>query len=365
MRIPWLLPQIGKKEKKLIVEVLKSRYLNDGQYARMFEEKVCNLIGCKYALAVTSGTAAIFLALKALGVGEGDEVIVPDLTFIATANAVSLCGAKPVLVDVESSTLTLDPVAFEKAITKNTKAVVPVHVSGRSADMESILKIARKNNIPVVEDAAEAFMSKHKNKFLGTLGKAGCFSWSAAKVITTGQGGMVVTDDKKLYLTLKRLKDQGRVIQGTGGDDTHLGIGYNFKWTDLQAAVGLGQLSNIQERVETKKRQYLLYKKSLGDLQEKVTLFSFDIKDGEVPLWTDCIAGDLDEMDLFLKKNGIECRRFWHPLHTQRPYKSSGVLFPNINKLSSRLLWLPSGMGMQDRQIKIVCDLIKKFYKLR
>lgn len=361
MRIPWLLPQIGKKEQKFINEVLKSRYLNDGKYARIFEEKICKLIGCKYALVVSSGTAAIFLSLKALGVGQGDEVIVPDLTFIATANAADLCGAKPVLVDINPLDLTIDPAAFKNAITKRTKAVVPVHVSGRASNMEDILKIAKENNISVVEDAAEAFMSKYKNKFLGTFGQTGCFSWSAAKIITAGQGGAVVTNDKNLYLKLKILKDQGRVKQGTGGDDIHSGMGYNFKWTDLQAAVGLGQLSNIQERVNRKKRQYLLYKKSLQDL-ENLSIFNFDVEDGELPLWTDGIFKNSEDLNNFLKKKDIECRKFWFPLHTQRPYKLPDNSFPNSTKLSSELLWLPSGMDLKDNQAKIVCEQIKKFY---
>lgn len=361
MKISWISPQIGKEEKKNINEVLKSRYLNDGKYTRLFEEKVCELIGCKYALAVTNGTSAIFLSLKALGIGEGDEVIVPDLTFIATANAVKLCGAKPVLVDIKPSDLTIDPQGFKKAITKRTKAIIPVHVSGRSADMESIIKIADDKNILVIEDAAEAFMSRYKKKFLGTFGKTGCFSWSSAKIITTGQGGVVVTDDKNLYLTLRMLKDQGRANQGTGGDDIHSCIGYNFKWTDLQAAVGLGQLSNIQNRIYKRKSQYQLYVRYLKKLHS-LSIFDFDIETGELPLWTDIIVDDRDELDKFLEKNSISCRRFWLPIHTQIPYKLANNKFPNALKLSPKVLWLPSGMDMKDEQVKIVCDKIKEFY---
>lgn len=361
IRIPWLSPQIGPKEKKLVSKVLDSNYLNDGKYTRLFEEEVCRLIGCKYALSVTSGTVAMFLSLKALGIKAGDEVIVPDLTFIATANAVKLCGAEPILIDVDPQRLTMDPQAFKKAITKKTKVVIPVHISGRGADMGAILKIAKKNNIFVVEDAAEAFMSKYQKKFLGTFGKTGCFSFSPAKIITTGQGGLIITDDKNIYVNLRMLKDQGRPSTGTGGDDIHSGLGFNFKWTDLQAAVGLGQLTNIKQRIAKRIRQYLLYKKYLKGLNS-VSLFNFDIENGEIPLWTDGIFEKRDILDKFLTDKGIDCRRFWYPLHTQKPYKLPDKNFTDSINLSSKVLWLPSGMDMRDKEVKIVSDQIKNFY---
>ena len=172
--------------------------------------------------------------------GVGDEVIVPDVTFIATANAVTLTGASPVLVDIDPRTLTLDPQRTERAITTRTKAIVPVHVSGRAADLGAIMDIAQRHGLLVVEDAAEAFLSKHDGKCLGTFGIAGCFSLSPNKTVTTGQGGLVVTDDDRLHVRLRELKDQGRPVRGTGGDDAHDSVGFNFKFTNLQAAIGLG-----------------------------------------------------------------------------------------------------------------------------
>lgn len=361
MNIPWLLPQIGKKEKILVTKVLESRYLNDGKYTRIFEERVCKLLDCKYALAVTNGTSAMYLSLKALGIGQGDEVIVPDLTFIATANAVKMCGAEVVLVDVEPHKLTMDPEAFRKAITKNTKGVIPVHVSGRAANIEAILKIANEHNIQVIEDAAEAFISKHKRKYLGTFGKTGCFSFSSAKIVTSGQGGLIVTDDKNLYIKLKMLKDQGRSAQGSGGDDIHTTVGYNFKWTDIQAAVILGQLDNIEQRVAKKIRQHLLYKKYLKDV-DNISIFEFDVSNGEVPLWTDGIFVKRNELDKFLSGKNIDCRRFWFPIHIQNPYKLPDNKFPNSTDLSPKVLWLPSGMDMKDQEVKIVSNQVKGFY---
>jgi perosamine synthetase len=325
-----------------------------------FEEKICTLLGCKHAIAVTSGTAAMFLSLKALGVGRGDEVIVPDMTFIATANAVEMCGAKPVLVDIDAETMTMSPEAFEQRITEKTKAVMPVHVSGRGADMESIREIADKKGMYVVEDAAEAFLSKHEGKYLGTLGNLGCLSFSPHKIITTGQGGVILTDDDDRYVRLKELKDQGRPVRGTGGDDKHDVIGYNFKFTDLQAAIGLGQLNYIRSRMERAIRNYSVYAENLDNVKG-ISIFNFDIKNGELPLWTDALVEKRNGLDKHLRENGMDCRRYWFPLHTQKPYSMPDKGFPNSTKLSPKALWLPSAFTLSDEDVNEVCNHIKNF----
>ena len=191
--IPWWRPEVGVEERDALLKVIDSNYLNDGDVTAEFEQRSAALLGARYAVATTSGTSAIFLALKSLNVGHGDEVIVPDVTFIATANAVTLTGATPILVDVDPETLMIDPRAVERAITPRTKAVVPVHVSGRAAALEPILAIASRRGVSVVEDAAEALLSKYQGRCLGTFGVAGCFSFSPNKTVTTGQGGLVVT----------------------------------------------------------------------------------------------------------------------------------------------------------------------------
>ena len=356
------MPQIGNEERKLITQVLDNNFPNEGELAVLFENKISDLLGCKHAVAVTSGTAAIFLSLKALGVGHGDELIVPDVTFIATANAVEMCGAKPVLVDVSSKTMNIDADAFAKAITTKTKAVIPVHVSGRAVDMESIKKIAEENNLEIVEDAAEGFMSKHKGEYLGTFGKTGCFSFSPNKTITTGQGGVIITDDDELHIRLRELKDQGRPKRGTGGDDIHGSIGYNFKFTDLQAALGLGQLNYLESRLQRMKKNHEIYVKELKDVKG-ISLFNFDIDNGELPQWTDAIVEKRDELDEYLSKNNIGCRRFWFPVHTQKPYNLPDGDFPNSTGLSKKALWLPSAFTLSDSDVELVCDNIKEFIK--
>lgn len=359
-KIPWWEPRIGQKERTLVEKVLKSNFLNDGEVTTAFEKRVASLVGSKYAIAVTSGTVAMYLSLKALGVGYGDEVIVPDMTFIATANAVEMCGAKAILVDINPATLTISTEAIKNAVTEKTKAVIPVHVSGRAACLNAILKIAREFNLFVVEDAAEAFMSKYKGKFLGTYGITGCFSFSPPKIITTGQGGMVVTNDKKIYRVLRELKDQGRPKRGTGGNDIHHSIGFNFKFTNLQAAVGLGQLTQLKKRMKRMRRINELYHKYLDGVKG-ITIFDVDTKNGELPLWTDALVEERDALDKFLKEKEVHCRRFWFPIHTQKPYKLSDKNFSNSTKLSPKALWLPSAFTMIDEDVKYVATLIKGF----
>jgi perosamine synthetase len=363
VKIPWWSPQITGSEYALVKDVLDSNYVNEGDVTARFEQDVARLVGAKYAVAVTSGTIAIFLSLAALGVGPGDEVIVPDVTFIATANAVRLAGANPVLVDIDPSTLNIEPEEVTKAITPRTKAVIPVHVSGRAADMTAILEIAGSYNLFLVEDAAEAFMSSLNGKFLGTFGQMGCLSFSPNKTITTGQGGMILTDDDNLHARLRELKDQGRPVRGTGGDDIHFSVGYNFKLTNLQAAVGIAQLSALHQRIQRQKRIYSLYSENLEGLDE-VRLPGFRIGEGEVPQWTDAIVDRRNELDAYLTSRGISCRRFWFPIHTQKPYLMPDDKFPASSCTVPRALWLPSAFTLTDRDVLTVCRQIKEFFRI-
>lgn len=358
--IRWWVPQIGRKEGKYLRKVYCSSFPNEGELTKLFERKIAGLLGAKHAVAVTSGTAAIFLALKALGIGRNDEVIVPDMTFIATANAVELCGAKPVLVDVDPVTLNISPSAAEAAITGRTKAIVPVHVSGRASDMKALLRIAGARHLAIVEDAAEAFVSQHKRKYLGTFGACGCFSFSPHKTITTGQGGIVVTDDDRLHVRIRELKDQGRPVRGTGGDDRHDSIGYNFKFTDLQAAVGLGQLEYLAARIKKMKAIRARYHKNLRTVKG-ISLFDFD--KGETPQWTDVLAERRDSLDAYLKSRKVNCRKFWFPIHQQIPYKLPDDRFPESTRLARKALWLPSAFTMSIKDVDRVCGIIKKFYR--
>ncbi len=361
-KIPWWSPEMGQEEQRLVKEVLDSNYVNEGKLALEFEQKIADRVGAKYGIVTTSCTIAIFLALKGLGVGKGDEVIVPDMTFIATANAAELTGATPILVDVDPATLNMSPEAFRAAITPRTKAVVPVHVTGRAADLKRIMEIAAEHNILVVEDAAEALMSKHEGKYLGTFGKAGCFSFSPNKTITTGQGGIVVTDDPELNIRIRELKDQGRPQRGSGGNDLHNTIGYNFKFSNLHSAVGLGQLTYLDQRIKRQRRIYEIYRDNLKDVPE-ITLYPCDLEGGAVPQWTDIATDRRDELEAYLQTKNVDTRKYWYPLHTQLAYKEGDERFPNSTKTSPRSLWLSSAYSLSDEDVLMVCGHIKDFFR--
>jgi perosamine synthetase len=363
-KIDFWVPEFGSEEKALVAEVIDSGFLNDGEVTTRFEEQVAKLLGCKHAVATTSGTAAIFLALASAGVKAGDEVLVPDVTFIATANAVSLTGAKPVLVDVDPRTLNLDPTAAERAITPRTKAVLPVHVSGRAADLEAIFEMAKRHDLLVIEDAAEAFFSRHRGKFLGTFGSAGCFSLSPNKTITTGQGGLIATDDDQLHARIRELKDQGRPVRGTGGDDIHSSVGYNFKFTNLQAAIGIAQLMDLPRRANRMRKIHEGYRDALRGVAG-ISVIPFHIEEGELPQWTDVLVDQRSELYHHLVSRGIQGRRFWHPLHTQAPYRMPCERFPNSSKQIPHAMWLPSAFTLSDEDVAVVCAEIRSFVSIR
>lgn len=359
-KVDWWRPVMGTREKELLCEVIDSNFPNDGEYTTAFERKIADLCGVPYAVAVTSGTAAIFLGLVACGVGPGDEVLVPDITFIATANAVKLAGARPVLVDVNPDGFCMDPRRAEAAITERTKAILPVHVSGRAAPMPALQELARKYELRIVEDAAAALGSRAFGAALGTFGDVGCFSFTATKTITTGQGGMVVTKDAFLHRRLRELKDQGRPIRGTGGADDHLSVGYNFKFTNLQAAMGLAQLENLPARLEHLRGLYTAYRGALARAP-RIRVLGFDLDGGECPQWIDAIVDDRDSLHDFLLAHNVCTRKYWYPVHRQPPYLCADDLFPTSMQVSYRALWLPSALTLSPDDVHQVCQLINSW----
>src|SRR4051812_41161960 len=262
-RIAWFGPHLTGQELERLRDVLDRQYVNDGPLARELERRVAALVGTRHAIAVTSGTAAITLALMAAGIGAGDEVLVPDLTFAATANAVRLAGAEVKLVDIEPVRFGIDPDGVEAAIGPRTRALVTVDVNGRGADYARLEPICRNHGLALICDAAEGLGSRYAGRNIGTFGLASCFSFSANKTITAGQGGMITTDSDALHDRLRELKDQGRRHGGTGGDDLHPVIGYNFKFSDLLAAVALPQLDEIEKRLAAARQRDKWYAERL------------------------------------------------------------------------------------------------------
>ena len=356
-------PKINYSEtNKILAKVLKSGFINQGIKTREFETKICNFLKIKYAVTTTSGTSAIFLALKAAGVKKNDEVIVPNITFPATANAVKLAGAKPMLVDVNPESLLINQKSLKKIISKKTKFIIPVHISGRGNNITNIVKICKKNSIKIIEDAAEAFGSKINRKNLGSFGVAGCFSFAPNKLITTGQGGVVVTNSKHIFQNLKILKDQGRVGKITGGDDKYVSLGFNFKFTDLQAAVGLSQIKNLNWRVKKLKKIHNFYLKNIKQ-NKNIKIIKFHLNKGELPLWTDIWCNYRNELYKFLKSKNIECRYYWKPLNLCPSYLTSFKKLENSKKLQGKLMWLPSSLNITNNDQKKICNLINFFYK--
>jgi perosamine synthetase len=354
--LAWFGPHLTGRELERLRDVLDRQYVNDGPLAREFERRVAAFVGTRHAVAVSSGTAAIALALMAAAIGPGDVVLVPDLTFIATANAVRLAGADVKLVDVEPVRFGVDPDAVEAAIGPRTRALVTVDVNGRGADYGRLEPICRKAGLVLICDAAEALGSRHGGRMLGSFGLAGCFSFSANKTVTAGQGGMIVTSSDAMHDRLRELKDQGRRKGGSGGDDDHPVLGFNFKFTDLQAAVALAQFDEIEERLAAATRRDRAYRERLSN-QPALRLPPMS-EPGEVRQWTDILIEDRAAVSAALEADGIGSRNFWHPLHTQKPYAADSMAYKNSRDISRRGLWLASRLDLTGSDIDRVSSVI-------
>ena len=352
-------PWYGKEEKKAIFDYLNSGgWLMEFKKTEEFEKMICDYTGATYCSVLPNGTVSLVLALMALGVKKGDEVIAPDFTMIATPNAVLAVGAKPVLVDVDEDSLCLNPELVAKAITPKTKAVFHVSINGRSGRLADLKKICRNKKIPLIEDAAQALGSFYKNKHLGRHGLIGSFSFSVPKIITTGQGGALITDNKTLYEKVEKLKDFGRVKAGV---DWHDQIGWNFKFTDLQAVLGLAQMKKLPQRVKLKKNIYELYEKYLKGIKE-IKFISTELNDVS-PWFIDVLVPEPTALQNYLKNKNIGTRVFYPAVHTQPVYKWTKGNFPVATQAAEHGLWLPSSSFLTKSDIKYICDQIKAFYK--
>jgi len=352
--IPLFEPWLGEEELIQITEVIKSRWIAEGEKTRELERKIAALCGVKHAVAVSNGTVALYVGLKLLGVGEGDEVIVPDFTFIASANSVKLAGATPVFVDVDERTFNINPESTQKAITRKTKAIMPVHIYGQAADMDRIGKIATEYGLYIVEDAAQGIGVKFNGKHVGGFGNIGCMSFYADKTMTTGEGGMILTDDDRLAEECILMKNQGRLRAGAY---LHPNIGYNFRLSDLQAAIGVAQFSKLPTMIEMKKKNEKLYRDHLIDVRGIEFPYT-DPRGHNVPFRISILIDNPEGLQKFLESEGIASRRFFYPLHKQPCYNTGGE-FPNAEKAYERGLSLPSSVALSEEQIEHVCETVK------
>ena len=356
-------PWIGEEEKLAVIEYLDSGgWLTEFKHTREFERMIADYVGSKYVSVVNNGTISLFIALMALGIKNGEEVIVPDYTMIASANAAILAGAKPVLVDIDRTNLCLDLDLVEKAITPKTKVIMLVTINGRYPEMEKFVKFAHDRNLFLIEDAAQSLGSRYKGKHLGTFGDVGSFSFSAPKVITTGQGGALVTDSEEIYAKILKIKDFGRA---QGGVDYHETMGYNFKFTDLQAVIGIEQMKKLDWRVKRKKGMYKLYKDLLEDV-EGIEFINTNLEDAS-PWFIDILIEsgkkERDKLASFLDEREIGTRPFYPAIHTQPPYSWVKGDFKNSEYVSTRGLWLPSASFLSDEDIRKVCAEIRNFFQ--
>lgn len=357
--IPQFEPWLGEEELAQVAETIRANWITGGEKTREFERQIAELCGVKHAIAVCNGTIALYVGLKVLGVGEGDEVIVPDFTFIASANSVVMAGATPVFVDIDANTFNIAPECIEEAITPKTKAIMPVHIYGQAADMDGICEIAKRHNLYLIEDAAQGIGVTFRSKPVGGFGDVGCLSFYADKTMTTGEGGMVLTNDDTLAEKCLILKHQGRTGRGIY---FHEHIGYNFRLTDLQSAVGLAQLSKLSTIIERKKKNERLYREYLAGV-DGVEFPYIDARGFNVPFRINIVVDDPEGLSAFLNENEIGSRRFFFPLHMQPCYDIKGE-FPNSVNAYERGLSLPSSVKLTEEEIKYISDKIKEFYRV-
>lgn len=360
-KIPQLVPYIGEEELKNLKQVIETKWVTEGPFTETLIEKIKQFTRAEYVLPINNGTLALYLSLKAIGVMQGDEVIVPDFTFNASASSVAFTGAVPVFVDVNKDDFSINIDQIADKITSNTKAIMPVHIYGQSVDMEPIIEIAKKNSLKIIEDAAQGYGVLYKGNHVGTIGDIGIISFFADKTITMGEGAVILTNDEKLYHTLRQLRNQGRMESGSF---MHSELGMNFRITDLQSAVGVAQIEKFSEIKQRKLDNYNLYRNELYSVRE----LSF-MKDNSfsnfIPFRVAIKTSEKERLMKYLEENGIQTRGFFYPLHRQPCFNYLGYetdSFPVTNTLYDEGICLPVFCDLQRDDIVYVCNCIKKFY---
>lgn len=352
-------PSFDMNEANAVYEYMKSGgWCTEFKKTREFEQMICDYTGAKHCWITSNGTVSLSIALMAVGVGVGDEVICPDYTMVATPNSAELIGAKAVFVDVDKDTLCMNFEAMKQAVTARTKAVMLVSINGRHPhEMQAYVDFCKANGLHLIEDAAQSLGSFCNGKHLGRFGKIGSFSFSAPKIITTGQGGALITDDDELSEKIKRIRDFGR---DKGGSDHYLCKGWNFKFSDLQAVVGIEQMKKLPDRVKRKKEMGRLYDSLLQGIPG-VELVPTNYEDTS-PWFFDILCERREELQAFLKEKEIGTRIFYPPLHAEPAYGYDTLHFPVTEEVAAKGLWLPSSIFLTDDQIRFICQCVRKFY---
>jgi len=362
IEIPIYQPDLSGNEKKYVIDCLDSTWISSkGKYLPLFENKFKEFIGVKYATCVSNGTVALHLALITLGIGHGDEVIIPTLTYIASVNSISYTGAKPIFVDSLKTTWQIDPDDVRKKITVKTKAIMVVHLYGHACDMDSLSAICKEYGLFLIEDCAEAIGTMYKGKYVGTFGDISTFSFFGNKTITTGEGGMVVTNDETLFDRSVHFKGQGLAKHRQYWHDV---VGYNYRMTNICAAIGYAQMERIHEFIIRKREIAELYKTCLKDSEIQ---YQGEAVDTVNSYWIFSILtpnGDSrDPLRKYLADAGVETRPLFYPVHTMPMYSSKFQKIPIAENLGWRGINLPSYPGLKNNEVIYICELIKDFFR--
>lgn len=375
-KVPFFSPWITNSDKKIMMDALGSTLLTDGPKLREFELAFSKFTGARYAIGVSNATSALFLSLKACGIGRGDEVIVPDMTFVATANAVIHTGATPVLTDVDKDDMNISVSSIKNNLTNKTKAILPVHFAGRACKMKEISNIAKSNDLMIIEDCAHAIGTKIGNKHVGTFGNAGCFSFYPTKNITTIEGGMVITNSKEISEYVKTARNHGltksliqRYSQGKPWDYDLKESGHNFRLDEIRSSLGLSQLHRIQKLNSMRKKAHEYYNSKLNKIKGITTFQISNKNESAYHLYIIRIGKQYgisrDELFKKLLQVGISTSVHYKPLHkftAFRRLKNRNEL-KNANELYAEILSLPFYPNISKRDQDLVIQHIRQFGK--
>ena len=355
-QISWWRTNFVEDEIEHIVKSFRNECVSQGRVTEEFEQKLSEFFEIEHVVAVSSGSAALTMSLMAVGVQIGDEIILPNRTWIATAHAVHLLGAKVVLVDVEPDRPIMDVSLIEEAVTSNTKAVIPVHMNGRSTDMRAIQRIAEKYDLFVIEDCAQAIASCNSDGYLGLQSDIGCFSLSVTKCLSTGQGGFAVTSNKDLAKKMRAIRTHG--IENVKDPKKWLMPGFNFRFNDIQASIGIEQLKRLFERINFLRELYFTFARGLDGSPFK--LIPVDIEIGEVPLYSEYLVESRETWIEKLQQCGVETRQFYPNIDTAHYLSKNNSDFSNSQDFAKKGIYLPSGPGQELVDIKRCIGTIKK-----
>jgi dTDP-4-amino-4,6-dideoxygalactose transaminase len=354
--IPWWNVSLGDNEAASVVKSINNRNIAQGKVTLEFENELAKWLGVPYVVCTTSGTSALTMACLASGIGPGCEVIIPNHTAPGTAHSAMLLGAKVVPIDLKPNQVIMDEDLIEEAITERTKAIIPVHMNGHSCRMNKIIEIADKHKITVIEDACQAIQSSYKGKRLGTVGRFGCYSLGLAKVLVTGQGGVICCNNEKDYNKLLSIRDQG--IDKDDPKHTPKTLGFNFKFNDILASIGLVQLKKMNTKIKRQVEIHDIYKKNLSELRS-IKFIPLDINSGEVPLRAQCLSSERERFIQRMLDHNIVVQGHVCNIN-EMPHIGGDSTYNNSLKLSKNILILPSGPDQTIDNVIRVVNVIKK-----